>query len=446
MQGSYTPSQALGDFNQRHPINEKEYTIISRLATEVQSSTLSKHLRPVLRTFYNRTAFQLPGDSKVRISLDTNLTFIREDNAAGDNWRRMDCGVEFPFDQLPKKDYVHFPYAILEVKIEHSENAITPTWIESLLKSKLVSLLRTLVFCFFYFNIKSNQKVQEVPKFSKFIHGMATLFDNKVPLLPFWLSQDIEGPSPDVYHKFIISSNKSSSSHIPVHGNISLPAPSSATQSASHDSSPSSSSTATKRSSKKSSNVSIKSQMKPKTDDISVVIHRPPTGNEHDVVSSSTSTSSTSVSSSATAAAPYIVQSSEAARRPQSYEDGEDSPDSAMDETSSLLGNQSARIGSARHRVDDAVHGWFSLFPSAWSGWLNHVFWFTRPNHSSDGSNRPMAVNSGFLNPSSATVDSLSSQKRIVLPVRIEPKVFFANERTFLSWMHCTSYFVLFYI
>ncbi|KAL1921584.1 uncharacterized protein VTP21DRAFT_11300 [Calcarisporiella thermophila] len=26
-------------------------------------------------------------------------------------------------------------------------------------------------------------------------------------------------------------------------------------------------------------------------------------------------------------------------------------------------------------------------------------------------------------------------QKRIALPVRVEPKVFFANERTFLSWL-----------
>lgn len=29
--------------------------------------------------------------------------------------------------------------------------------------------------------------------------------------------------------------------------------------------------------------------------------------------------------------------------------------------------------------------------------------------------------------------------KRIALPVRIEPKVFFANERTFLSWLHCNK-------
>ncbi|ORY95587.1 hypothetical protein BCR43DRAFT_525296 [Syncephalastrum racemosum] len=31
-----------------------------------------------------------------------------------------------------------------------------------------------------------------------------------------------------------------------------------------------------------------------------------------------------------------------------------------------------------------------------------------------------------------------ASGKRIVLPVRVEPKVYFANERTFLSWLNFT--------
>ncbi|CAI5758403.1 unnamed protein product [Candida verbasci] len=31
-----------------------------------------------------------------------------------------------------------------------------------------------------------------------------------------------------------------------------------------------------------------------------------------------------------------------------------------------------------------------------------------------------------------------TSQKRIALPARVEPKVFFANERTFLSWLNFT--------
>lgn len=31
-----------------------------------------------------------------------------------------------------------------------------------------------------------------------------------------------------------------------------------------------------------------------------------------------------------------------------------------------------------------------------------------------------------------------TATKRIALPVKVEPKVFFANERTFLSWLHFT--------
>jgi len=62
-----------------------------------------------MRSFYNRTAFQLPGDARVRISLDTELTLVREDNwdgktRSGDNWRRTDIGIDYPFDQVAKED------------------------------------------------------------------------------------------------------------------------------------------------------------------------------------------------------------------------------------------------------------------------------------------------------------------------------------------------------
>ena len=62
-----------------------------------------------MRSFYNRTAFQLPGDARVRISLDTELTLVREDNWDGrkrssDNWRRTDIGIDFPFDQIAYDD------------------------------------------------------------------------------------------------------------------------------------------------------------------------------------------------------------------------------------------------------------------------------------------------------------------------------------------------------
>ena len=69
----------------------------------------------VVRSFYNRTAFQLPGDARVRISLDTELTLIREDNwdgrsRAGDNWRRTDFGIDFPFEAVLDQDKEIFKY------------------------------------------------------------------------------------------------------------------------------------------------------------------------------------------------------------------------------------------------------------------------------------------------------------------------------------------------
>jgi hypothetical protein len=171
-----------------------------RLAKEIQYSVIKNGYVPVCRSFYNRTAFQLPADARVRISLDTELTMVREDNLdgkkrAGDNWRRMDIGIDWPFPQLPPEDIERFPYAVLEVKLQTQVGQEPPEWIRELIASHLV---------------------EAVPKFSKFIHGTATLFPTRINLLPFWFPQmdtDIRKP---VTHHFGIQhpghSNNSSTS------------------------------------------------------------------------------------------------------------------------------------------------------------------------------------------------------------------------------------------
>lgn len=50
---------------------------------EVQQVVDSKQLHPMIRTQYMRTAFQIPYDATVRISLDTNLTMIKENPDQG---------------------------------------------------------------------------------------------------------------------------------------------------------------------------------------------------------------------------------------------------------------------------------------------------------------------------------------------------------------------------
>ncbi|KAJ9608340.1 vacuolar transporter chaperone [Cladophialophora chaetospira] len=181
LNGKMTVDEAFAKMRKDGKKSVKEIEDLEQLAREIQYRVISRRLVPVCRSFYHRTAFQLPGDARVRISLDTELSMVREDNLdgrqrAGKNWRRMDIGIDWPFSQLPKEDVELFPYAVLEVKLQTQAGQEPPQWIRDLIASHLV---------------------EAVPKFSKFIHGTATMFPNRIDLLPFWFPQmdvDIRKP------------------------------------------------------------------------------------------------------------------------------------------------------------------------------------------------------------------------------------------------------------
>lgn len=186
MRGELLPAAIFEKARKEGKKSEKAIAEDERLASEIQYSVLKKGYKPVCRSFYNRTAFQLPADARVRISLDTELTMVREDNLdgrtrSGDNWRRMDIGIDYPFSQLPPEDIVRFPYAVLEVKLQTQAGQEPPEWVRQLISSHLV---------------------EAVPKFSKFIHGTACLFPDRINLLPFWMPQmDVDIRKP-VSHDF----------------------------------------------------------------------------------------------------------------------------------------------------------------------------------------------------------------------------------------------------
>jgi len=186
LKGDSTVEQAFDKMRKEGKKSLKEIESLEALAREVQYTVITKRLEPVVRSFYNRTAFQLPGDARVRISLDTELSLIREDNwdgkiRSGSNWRRTDIGVDWPFNQLSASDIERFPYAVLEVKLQTQAGQEPPEWVRELTASHLV---------------------EAVPKFSKFIHGCVSLFPNMIDLLPFWIPQmhiDIRKP---ITHRF----------------------------------------------------------------------------------------------------------------------------------------------------------------------------------------------------------------------------------------------------
>ena len=63
--------------------SEAEVEKFAKFFSEAQKVVDSKQLRPMIRTQYMRTAFQIPFDSSVRMSLDTNLVMIKENPADG---------------------------------------------------------------------------------------------------------------------------------------------------------------------------------------------------------------------------------------------------------------------------------------------------------------------------------------------------------------------------
>ena len=179
--GDYTMDVKFAKLRARGQKSVKDVELMQKLANDVQTSIVGKKMRPTIRAFYRRTAFQLHNDARVRISLDTELALIREDDfggrtRAGDNWKRNDIGIDWPFKQLPAEDITRFPYAVLEVKLQTHHGQEPPAWIVELINSHLV---------------------ESCPRFSKYIHGVATLLEDKIQILPFWLpqmDQDIRKP------------------------------------------------------------------------------------------------------------------------------------------------------------------------------------------------------------------------------------------------------------
>lgn len=170
----------------------------SELAYEVTQAITSKQLVPTMRTQYMRTAFQIPFDATVRISLDTNLCMISERSdevTSGERWYRD------PTKSVPLNEITRFPHAILgiinlfiilailittcfiEIKLQMQDESKTPTWVQELLdsgisiRSNLVSFLLSITL----------GMLMEVHKFSKFIHGSAVLLPDDVSEIPYWI-------------------------------------------------------------------------------------------------------------------------------------------------------------------------------------------------------------------------------------------------------------------
>ena len=144
--------------------SQKEADEWETLVQEVTQVIASKQLVPTMRTQCMRTAFQIPFDATVRVSLDTNLCMISERGYDLQNmsvWHRDKSWV------LEKNEIHRFPHAVLEIKLEMGGgNLIPPKWVTDLQNSGML---------------------YECHKYSKFVHGCATLLPEDIMYAPYWI-------------------------------------------------------------------------------------------------------------------------------------------------------------------------------------------------------------------------------------------------------------------
>lgn len=173
----YRMEKSIQKLRDRKGAHSEEVHELEKNSEEIQKFILENDLQPVLRANYTRTAFQVPGDDRVRVSIDTNLALIREDSLDPDrpcrdpeSWHRLDIdstGMEYPFSDIKKGEISRFPYAVLEIKVRNGAKKKASEWLSDLMSSHLM---------------------KEAPRFSKFVHGAAQLFEDHINTFPFWLS------------------------------------------------------------------------------------------------------------------------------------------------------------------------------------------------------------------------------------------------------------------
>lgn len=144
----------------RRNASEAEQEAFKSLSTEILSKIHAYDLKPVLRTQCGRAAFQRGADQTVRVSIDTDLRMSAEDFGLDHHWRYT--GGDSPVS--------HFPYAVVEIKLQCAENERIAPWIEELMGCRYM---------------------ESVPKFSKYAHGIASLYGHTsfINMVPYWMHQ-----------------------------------------------------------------------------------------------------------------------------------------------------------------------------------------------------------------------------------------------------------------
>eukprot|EP01125_Pyxidicula_operculata_P014766 TRINITY_DN4963_c0_g1_i1.p1 TRINITY_DN4963_c0_g1~~TRINITY_DN4963_c0_g1_i1.p1 ORF type:complete len:997 (+),score=242.80 TRINITY_DN4963_c0_g1_i1:6-2996(+) len=133
---------------------------IADVGANVQKAIIKNDLRPFMRVSNYRTIFQKENDSRVRVSLESGIHFIREQSDPGkDSWcRDLSKGI-------PLKEGFIFPFSVLSVSISSTDE---PDWLTKLVNDEVLI---------------------PASSFSNFVHGIAKFDGFRTKVLPPWFNK-----------------------------------------------------------------------------------------------------------------------------------------------------------------------------------------------------------------------------------------------------------------
>ncbi|KAF8415745.1 VTC domain-containing protein [Terfezia claveryi] len=137
LRGEYHLERTLQKMRDRQDKSAEDVGKYEALVKDLQAFIKDNDLQPMMRAVYNRSAFQIPGDDRIRDFDQPNM--------------------EWPFPSIRKGEIHRFPYALLEIKVLDMIPPKNVKWVYELMNSHLVS---------------------EASRFSKFVHGVSTLYED----------------------------------------------------------------------------------------------------------------------------------------------------------------------------------------------------------------------------------------------------------------------------
>ncbi|KAI8103362.1 hypothetical protein M9435_004701 [Picochlorum sp. BPE23] len=169
IEGELEVKDAAEYWKKKQLYSDKNLESKSALFEEIKKTVDSKQLKPVLRSQYMRTYFQIPFDPTVQIKLDTNITLMKENPEDGQNC--ISAGRWFRDPSLPvhRTEVTRFPHAVLDLRLALAKGQETPSWVQDLVMSGMLD---------------------EVNGFSKHLHGITTLFPDVVQSVPYWVDRE----------------------------------------------------------------------------------------------------------------------------------------------------------------------------------------------------------------------------------------------------------------